>query len=194
MATTTTTHTTTTATYTTGSSYNGDTKLAKMDGYGVYTFVTGTRYEGHFKDGMFHGNGKLIFPNGGIFESEWMNGEAVSKDTGIGGTYTFSDGLEYEETDWVYCHDKDRRFYTEKCHGLQPAGMTQERDGEVNREIPTGWYDTGDGYYNPDNHVIYTYGDRKFLRNADVEEHERIISSYRKGVEPHHQLGDNGLY
>lgn len=38
------------------------------------------------------------------------------------GQYTFSDGLEYEETDWDYCDGYDRRFYTESCYGLKPAG------------------------------------------------------------------------
>lgn len=38
------------------------------------------------------------------------------------GSYTFADGLQYEETDWDYCIDDDRRFYSERCNGLRPAG------------------------------------------------------------------------
>lgn len=38
------------------------------------------------------------------------------------GHYTFSDGLQYEETDWDYCDGYDRCFYTERRHGLKPAG------------------------------------------------------------------------
>lgn len=38
------------------------------------------------------------------------------------GTYTFSDGLQYKEKNWYYCDSYDRRFYTEICYGLKPAG------------------------------------------------------------------------
>ena len=40
----------------------------------------------------------------------------------IQGKYTFADGLGYEEEDWEYCDGYDRRFYTETCNGLKPAG------------------------------------------------------------------------
>lgn len=62
----------------------------------------------------------LYFPNGGKFEAEWENGEAVGP--GSGGKYTFHDGLEYEERGWNYCDGLDRRFYSEICHGIKPAG------------------------------------------------------------------------
>lgn len=39
------------------------------------------------------------------------------------GSYTFADGLQYEEVDWDYCIDNDRRFYSERCNGLRPAGL-----------------------------------------------------------------------
>lgn len=68
----------------------------------------------------FHGHGVLYFPNGGKFEAEWENGEAVGP--GSGGKYTFHDGLEYEERGWNYCDGLDRRFYSEICHGIKPAG------------------------------------------------------------------------
>ena len=38
-------------------------------------------------------------------------------------------------------------------------------DREPPKEVPLGWYDCGDGLYNPENRVVYTY-DNKFLRNA----------------------------
>lgn len=38
------------------------------------------------------------------------------------GSYTFADGLQYEEAEWDYCIDNDRRFYSERCNGLRPAG------------------------------------------------------------------------
>lgn len=38
------------------------------------------------------------------------------------GKYTFADGLEYQDEKWHYCDGYDRRFYTEICSGLKPAG------------------------------------------------------------------------
>ena len=38
------------------------------------------------------------------------------------GKYTFSDGLEFAENKWEYCDGVDRRFYTEVCNGIKPAG------------------------------------------------------------------------
>ena len=40
-------------------------------------------------------------------------------------------------------------------------------DKEEAPKIPLGWYDCGDGLYNPSNHIVYTY-DNKFLRNAGI--------------------------
>ena len=68
----------------------------------------------------FHGHGVMYFTNGGKFEAEWENGKTVGP--GSGGTYTFSDGLVYEESDWHYCDGIDRRFYSEICNGIKPAG------------------------------------------------------------------------
>jgi hypothetical protein len=39
------------------------------------------------------------------------------------GQFTFADGLEYKLKDWEYCDGYDRRFYTEICNGLRPAGI-----------------------------------------------------------------------
>ena len=44
-------------------------------------------------------------------------------------------------------------------------GRTQLVDKEPHKDIPFGWYDVGDGLYNPDSRVVYTYTN-KFLRNA----------------------------
>ena len=70
----------------------------------------------------FHGRGTLYFPNGGKFEAEWERGRAVGP-TGSGGQYTFKDGLQFQEVDWRYCDRVDRRFWTEICHGIKPAGV-----------------------------------------------------------------------
>ena len=38
------------------------------------------------------------------------------------GEYTFGDGLTMSEGDWDYCDEDDRRFYTERLEGINPAG------------------------------------------------------------------------
>jgi hypothetical protein len=62
-----------------GSSYIGDWKKGKMDGYGVYIYGTsddsaGDKYEGYWKDGKQNGKGKFIYSNGTIVEGEFVNG------------------------------------------------------------------------------------------------------------------------
>ncbi|XP_073770088.1 MORN repeat-containing protein 5 isoform X2 [Danio rerio] len=130
-----------------------------MEGTGEYTIPTHTRYVGEMKDGMFHGKGVLHFPNGSKYEGTWEKG--ICKE----GKYTFSDGLKYKETDWDYCDGKDRRFYSERCNGLKPAGESQLTDPDPPRVIPDGCYDTGDGFYDPNTRVVKGY-DGNFLRNA----------------------------
>jgi len=48
---------------------------------------------------------------------------------------------------------------------LYYVGQSQKVDEEPAKIIPLGWYDCGDGFYNPDNRVVYDYN-MKFLRNA----------------------------
>ncbi|MEE6504631.1 hypothetical protein FKM82_005277, partial [Ascaphus truei] len=101
----------------TGSEYTGEYRQRRMEGKdGVYTLPTETRYEGDMKNGTFHGQGTLYFPNGSKYEASWDSG--ISQE----GKYTFADGLEYKEKKWHYCDGYDRRFYTEICCGLKPAG------------------------------------------------------------------------
>jgi len=92
-----------------------------MEGNGTYIFDNGNRYEGEFLDGMFHGKGVIYFKGAGKFEATWDHGKVVT------GNYTFSDDLEYKPEDWDYCIDNDRRFYTERLNGIQPAGSSQLR-------------------------------------------------------------------
>lgn len=69
----------------------------------------------------FHGYGTLHFTNGSKFEAEWEKGKAVGP--GAGGQYTFRDGLQYQEDEWKYCDGVDRRFWTEVCEEIKPAGI-----------------------------------------------------------------------
>ncbi|XP_044190026.1 MORN repeat-containing protein 5 isoform X1 [Thunnus albacares] len=149
-----------------GSSYKGDTKNGRMEGRGEYTFPTGSKYVGEMKDGMFHGKGVLHFQNGSKYEATWENG------TSRQGSFTFADGLQYQETDWDYCNGFDRRFYSERCNGLRPAGESQLTDLHPPRVIPDGCYDCGDGFYDPTTRVITSYLGR-FLRNAGTKQARR---------------------
>lgn len=158
----------------TGSSYKGDIKDGRLEGKGVYSFPTLTKYDGELKDGMFHGKGTLSFENGAKYEARWVNGRA------LGGTYTFPDGLVYQDDNWEYCDGYDRRFYTEICNGLKPAGRSQLTNEIPPKTIPEGCYDCGDGFYNPQTRIVNSYKG-KFLRNADDDEHEWITKTCRKG-------------
>ncbi|XP_056395381.1 MORN repeat-containing protein 5 [Hyla sarda] len=158
----------------TGSRYDGEHQNGRLEGKGEYILPTETRYEGEMKDGMFHGQGTLYFPNGSKYEARWDSGIALE------GKYTFADGLEYEKEKWHYCDGYDRRFYTEICNGLKPAGRSQLTNLHPPRQIPEGCYDCGDGFYDPVSRVVNDY-QLRFLRNADDDEHEWIIQTCRKG-------------
>jgi hypothetical protein len=146
---------------------------------------------------MFHGNGVLYFENGGKYTAEWVEGVAIK------GKYTFPDGLEFSEHKWKYCDGFDRRFYTETCNGLKPAGRSQLTNNIPPKTISSDCYDCGDGFYNPETRVVNDYNG-KFLRNAgnlkkkpkslnliniyflifffqDDDEHEWITKTCRKG-------------
>ncbi|CAH8493905.1 unnamed protein product [Schistosoma mattheei] len=83
---------------------------------------------------------------------------------GVLGEIIFSDGLKYTEGAH-YVDEFDRRFYTEICSGIKPAGRSQIVDKEPRTQIPDGCYDTGDGFYNPLTRVVTDYNGC-FLRNA----------------------------
>lgn len=157
----------------TGSSYDGEYNKGRFEGQGKYKFSTETVYDGSLDNGMFHGDGTLYFPNGSKYIAKWDEGFAQK------GTYIFADGLKFEEKDWDYCDGFDRRFYTEVCHGLQPAGKSQLTDKEA-KTVDEDLYDVGDGIYNPATRVVNDYNG-KFLRNADDDEHDWILKTCRKG-------------
>ncbi|XP_004423452.1 PREDICTED: MORN repeat-containing protein 5 [Ceratotherium simum simum] len=158
----------------TGSQYIGEYIDGRMEGEAEYILPTETRYVGEMKDGMFHGQGTLYFPNGSRYDAVWEKGLVVK------GRYTFADGLQYDGENWHYCDGYDRRFYTEICYGLKPAGISQLTNMDPPRKIPKGCYDCGDGFYNPVTRIVKDYQNR-FLRNADDDEHEWIIRKCRKG-------------
>ena len=73
------------------------------------------------------------------------------------GEYIFKDNLGFEKEEWKHCTGDDRRFYQEYLHGIKPSGATQQTKEDKPHNIPTGTYDTGDGYYEPVKSIIYTY-------------------------------------
>ena len=75
----------------------------------------------HTDNTRFHGYGTLYFTNGGKFEAEWESGRAVGPASG--GQYSFRDGLQYQDDDWRYCDGIDRRFWSEVCQEIKPAGI-----------------------------------------------------------------------
>ena len=157
-----------------GSKYVGDTKSGRLEGEGQYTLPTKSTYVGQLKDGMFHGPGTLHFPDDKAFVGEWENG------TVIFGHLVFPDDLETyvpDQSKWEYNTIDDRRYHKEICFGLKPAGRSMLRDGSSKWQIPKGFYDTGDGLYNPKNRIVYDYN-MKFLRNADQDEHNWVLSTF----------------
>ncbi|KPI94073.1 MORN repeat-containing protein 5 [Papilio xuthus] len=137
----------------TGSRYEGTWDVLGMSGYGLYTFPNGVIYEGEFEDGMFHGRGELRYPCGAVLYGKWTRGVLGEK------TLAFADGLEYDEDLWPYCVMPDRRFTIEHNKGLKPAGESYTTPDQPPREIPKGFYDTGDGFYDPDTKVVYKVDD-----------------------------------
>ncbi len=99
------------------------------------------------------------------------------------GQYAFDDGLLYDEGDWDYCDEDDRRFQTERVSGVRPAGASLIVDRGTPAVLPPGCFDTGDGVYNSATNQITAYGDpEKVLRTPDAAEQEWIVEHCRKGA------------
>ncbi len=135
----------------------------RYHGQGVFKYENGVTYEGGFQKGQFHGEGVLIYPNGGRYKGKWDNGKLLD------GNYEFTDGLKYEEpAKWDFCTYKDRRFYHEIIHDIKNPEIEKFNE-KLNRNIPEGTYDTGDGFYDPEKGSIFTY-ENEFLRIPNEEE------------------------
>eukprot|EP00340_Litonotus_pictus_P000496 CAMPEP_0170516876 /NCGR_PEP_ID=MMETSP0209-20121228/3005_1 /TAXON_ID=665100 ORGANISM="Litonotus pictus, Strain P1" /NCGR_SAMPLE_ID=MMETSP0209 /ASSEMBLY_ACC=CAM_ASM_000301 /LENGTH=210 /DNA_ID=CAMNT_0010801949 /DNA_START=7 /DNA_END=639 /DNA_ORIENTATION=+ len=148
------------------SKYEGDYLANWYHGKGKYTFDNGVIYEGEFYKGEFHGEGIMSYPNGGKYKGTWKNGILQN------GDYIFKDGLNYKEpARWDYCTHKDRRFYYEIVNNIKNPEVSNY--SELNKEIPESCYDTGDGYYDPEKGMIFSY-DQKFLRYPNEDEEEWI--------------------
>ncbi|CAG9787891.1 unnamed protein product [Diatraea saccharalis] len=123
---------------------------------------------------MFHGDGELRYPCGAILRGKWRRGSLIER------TLVFADNLEYSETDWKYCRMPDRRFTIEYEKGLQPAGQSFLTAEQPTRDIPPGFYDTGDGFYDPKTKVVYKADDlTAILRSPSVREKKWIMENCR---------------
>ena len=96
----------------------------------------------------------------------------------INGEYIFNDNLTFEKDKWKHCAGDDRRFYQQYLHGIKPSGATQQTREDKPYTIPTGTYDTGDGYYEPVKSIIYTF-DGKILRTPEEDEVKFIMAKCR---------------
>jgi hypothetical protein len=119
-------------------------------------------YESEFKEGHAHSKkhlGLVVYPRGDTFEGQWRKGRFMS------GNITFGDDLKFEPQDWDYSVAPDRRFYIERDVGVKQAGRTLFNDRIPVPFIPPGFYDTGDGVYDPKTGVVTGYNGQK-LRYA----------------------------
>jgi len=158
--------------------------MGRMDGHGEFLYPDGTRYVGEFANGMFHGKGKMITKDG-VYASTWARGREVPGR----GTFTFNDDLDYARKDWGYCGAKDRRFNSEALgEGPRPAGEGQLVDRPPHFRLPIDCYDTGDGYFDPEQGKIFDYeamgedGARVVVRDPTSAEVEWMTKKCRMGT------------
>ncbi|KAA6382015.1 MAG: putative radial spoke head 1 [Streblomastix strix] len=158
----------------TGSSFEGMPTHGpiQMEGKGKYTFPNGNVYIGDFEDGMFHGIGTLHIVEKGKFVGRWDRGRIVD------GKYFFEDGLIAKLDDWKYCSEGDRRFYSERLFGLNPAGQSKHTNSGIIASIPQGCFDTGTSYYDPSTGNLHNYSG-VFLRKASQPEADWIVLNCR---------------
>ncbi len=117
---------------------------------------------------------------GGVSTESRGSGLAAHQPLILKGVYTFKDGLVFEENDWSYCDEDDRRFYTELLAGIPPigelmtvhasiicSGRSQLSNTHPAPVLPPNTFDCGDGYLDMATEKIYTY-QGEFLRELGV--------------------------
>ncbi|TYZ60784.1 hypothetical protein PybrP1_006417 [[Pythium] brassicae (nom. inval.)] len=156
---------------TSSSSYEGGVEFGRYCGHGVLQLADGNRYEGEFLNGQFHGRGTLYFPEGRL-EGAWENGKKID------GTFIFSDGLEYAPDEWAYCSGADRRYFSEtiSTQGIRAAGELNYFDTGINRVVPLGCYDAGNGIFAPSTGQVSAYTNPSETREPSDDEKRWITS------------------
>lgn len=168
--------------------YQGDSQDGRFEGQGKFTFPNATGYQGGFTKGRFHGAGTVSFPGQGQFVGEWRDGILES------GKYIFSDKLEFSVEDWKFCLPKgDRRFWSEIHDGVTFNQTTRLTDRQPAPLLAAGCFDVGDGYYDPEDDIIYKF-DGQYLRTPDADEVHWAKHKCRVGTiettKPHNMTPD----
>lgn len=96
----------------------------------------------------------------------------------VDGTFSFSDGLEYAPKGWTYCTGDDRQYFSETIspRGIRPAGELHYFDTGINRVVPLGCYDAGNGIYTPSTGLVAAYTNPSETREPSAEEKDWITS------------------
>ncbi|GMF40911.1 unnamed protein product [Phytophthora fragariaefolia] len=144
--------------------YEGAMEFGRYHGKGVLHLPDGYRYEGEFQNGEFHGRGTLFFPEGKL-EGEWVCGK-------------------YAPTGWAYCTNSNRQYYSESVspRGILPTGELNYFDTGVNRVIPLGSYDAGNGIYTPSTGLVSAYNNPSETREPTEQEKEWIVKRAPKAT------------
>lgn len=152
-----------------GSVYSGEKLGNRPHGQGEYRYANGTIYTGSFFNGKFHGKGRLLFPSKSYVEGEWVHGELKSHST------YFSDNFRFEEENWNYCSPSDRRFNSERNSKIAPLPRTQlGHRPEGLEKIPQQTYDLGNGFFDPERNLVYSYDRSRVLETVNEQKIEWI--------------------
>ncbi|KAI8421548.1 hypothetical protein MSG28_009581 [Choristoneura fumiferana] len=77
-------------------------------------------------------------------------------------------------------HKEECKFTVEYDTGLQPAGRSYLTADQPTREIPLGYYDTGDGFFDPKTKLIYKPTDLTYIiRCPSIREQQWILDNCR---------------
>lgn len=159
--------------------YEGETNGGRYEGFGTYKLMVGSHqcsYVGNFENGLFHGPGTL-YVKGGKFEGRWESGRLVD------GNFVFEDGLPHKGTglkNWTYCSVYDPRFQREIAENIENGDPLKYYSQNPNAsKVPSGCFDTMDGYFDPKKLAICSYDKGEVLRMPDKEEKEWIIRHCR---------------
>lgn len=153
----------------TGSTYRGSWNQFGFNGLGTYRFPNGVEYDGYLNNGHFHGIGTLMYPNGTVITGEWRRGISTHK------SLQFQDGLAFNEKNWSYCGKLDKRFSTTEFRDMAPVGKHKLMPKHMDYPIPPGYYNTGEGFYDPRTKCLYSFKDPTQIVRIPTSSEEKWI-------------------